>query len=186
MTIPDDDILPEYSLGGGVRGKYADQYARSTAEQGEPLEEADEIEAEAHRRYLELSRDEAEGVDGDDVIRQLRERRQRTPQSEDDPDSIRGSEEQLRHDAEQAWDAEAHRRWEAYLRGEEEMILFEDVMTEIRGRRARSEQSPSSERPFRSAEGPLSLCEACVRAQTSADGQKVHSALGTCLFALPF
>ena len=26
----DDEILPEYSLKGGVRGKYADRYARGT------------------------------------------------------------------------------------------------------------------------------------------------------------
>jgi hypothetical protein len=28
--IPDDEILPEYSLQGGVRGKYAERYARGT------------------------------------------------------------------------------------------------------------------------------------------------------------
>lgn len=28
--IPDDEILPEYSLRGGVRGKYAERYARGT------------------------------------------------------------------------------------------------------------------------------------------------------------
>ncbi|HEX7241333.1 MAG TPA: hypothetical protein VF263_13745 [Longimicrobiaceae bacterium] len=28
--VPDDEILPEYSLEGGVRGKYADRYARGT------------------------------------------------------------------------------------------------------------------------------------------------------------
>lgn len=27
-NIPDDEILPEYSLKGGVRGKYADRYTR--------------------------------------------------------------------------------------------------------------------------------------------------------------
>ena len=26
--VPDDEILPEYSLKGGIRGKYADRYAR--------------------------------------------------------------------------------------------------------------------------------------------------------------
>lgn len=26
--LPDDEILPEYSLKGGIRGKYADRYAR--------------------------------------------------------------------------------------------------------------------------------------------------------------
>jgi hypothetical protein len=28
--IPDDDILPEYSLQGGIRGKYAERYAEGT------------------------------------------------------------------------------------------------------------------------------------------------------------
>lgn len=28
--VPEDEILPEYSLAGGVRGKYAEQYARGT------------------------------------------------------------------------------------------------------------------------------------------------------------
>ncbi|HEX2076876.1 MAG TPA: hypothetical protein VHG08_04180 [Longimicrobium sp.] len=28
--IPDDEILPEYSLNGGVRGKYAARYAAGT------------------------------------------------------------------------------------------------------------------------------------------------------------
>ena len=28
--LPDDEILPEYSLKGGVRGKYAARYARGT------------------------------------------------------------------------------------------------------------------------------------------------------------
>ena len=27
---PDDEILPEYSLQGGIRGKYAERYARGT------------------------------------------------------------------------------------------------------------------------------------------------------------
>jgi hypothetical protein len=81
MAIPDDDILPEYSLKGGMRGKYADRYARSTAGHGEALDDK-EIGAEAHRR------------------------------------------------------------WEAYLRGEEEMIPFEEVMAEIRNRGERSAQNP--------------------------------------------
>jgi hypothetical protein len=29
-NIPDDEILPEYSLKGGVRGKYAARYAAGT------------------------------------------------------------------------------------------------------------------------------------------------------------
>lgn len=28
--VPDDEILPEYSLQGGTRGKYAERYARGT------------------------------------------------------------------------------------------------------------------------------------------------------------
>jgi hypothetical protein len=40
-------------------------------------EDEDAIEAEAHRRYLELESGEAEGIDGDEVIAQLRARRQR-------------------------------------------------------------------------------------------------------------
>lgn len=37
-----------------------------------------------------------------------------------------------RADVEAAWAAEANRRWEAYQRGEEEMLDFEAVMAEIR------------------------------------------------------
>lgn len=29
-AVPEDEILPEYSLQGGVRGKYAERYARGT------------------------------------------------------------------------------------------------------------------------------------------------------------
>jgi len=28
--IPDDEILPEYSLKGGIRGKYAERFAQGT------------------------------------------------------------------------------------------------------------------------------------------------------------
>lgn len=28
--VPEDEILPEYNLQGGVRGKYAERYARGT------------------------------------------------------------------------------------------------------------------------------------------------------------
>lgn len=35
-------------------------------------------------------------------------------------------------DVETAWAEEAHRRWEAYQRGEEEMLDFDDVMAGIR------------------------------------------------------
>ncbi len=30
VAVPEDEILPEYSLQGGVRGKYAERYARGT------------------------------------------------------------------------------------------------------------------------------------------------------------
>lgn len=35
-------------------------------------------------------------------------------------------------EVEAAWAEEAHRRWEAYQRGEEEMLDFDDVMAEVR------------------------------------------------------
>lgn len=37
----------------------------------------DAIEAEAHRRYLEMESGEVEGIDGDEVLAQLRARRRR-------------------------------------------------------------------------------------------------------------
>jgi hypothetical protein len=37
----------------------------------------DAVEAEAHRRYLELESGDVAGIDGDEVIAQLRARRQR-------------------------------------------------------------------------------------------------------------
>ena len=37
----------------------------------------DAIEAEAHRRYLEMESGEVKGIDGDEVISQLRARRRR-------------------------------------------------------------------------------------------------------------
>lgn len=40
-------------------------------------EDDDAVEAEAHRRYRELASGEVEGVDGDEVIAQLRARRRR-------------------------------------------------------------------------------------------------------------
>lgn len=30
LDVPEDEILPEYSLRGGVRGKYAERYAAGT------------------------------------------------------------------------------------------------------------------------------------------------------------
>ncbi len=30
VAVPEDEILPEYSLQGGVRGRYAERYARGT------------------------------------------------------------------------------------------------------------------------------------------------------------
>lgn len=72
MPHSDDDILPEYSLDGGVRGKHADAYAH-----GATAAHEEGVEAEAHRRYLELENGQSEGVDGDEVIAQLRARRRR-------------------------------------------------------------------------------------------------------------
>lgn len=37
----------------------------------------DAVEAEAHRRYLDLASGQADGIDGDEVIAQLRARRAR-------------------------------------------------------------------------------------------------------------
>jgi hypothetical protein len=42
-----------------------------------PDGDEDAIEAEAHRRYLELESGEADGIDGDEVLAQLRARRNR-------------------------------------------------------------------------------------------------------------
>ena len=41
------------------------------------VDDDDAVEAEAHRRYRELASGEAEGIDGDEVIAQLRARRGR-------------------------------------------------------------------------------------------------------------
>lgn len=81
--IPDDEILPEYSLKGAVRGKYARRYeGNPRIEPQAPDSTAagdddDAIADEAHRRYLELESGEAEGIDGDEVLEQLRARRRR-------------------------------------------------------------------------------------------------------------
>jgi 5'-3' exonuclease len=42
-----------------------------------PDDDEDAVEAEAHRRYLELESGEVAGIDGDEVIAQLRARRNR-------------------------------------------------------------------------------------------------------------
>ncbi len=47
---------------------------------------------------------------------------------EDDVQAVEGNDA----DVESAWADEAHRRWEAYQRGEEEMLDFDEVMAEIR------------------------------------------------------
>lgn len=73
------------------------------------------IDAEAHRRAMEMERGAVAGVDADDVIASLR-----TREREADVDAL--------------WAAEAHRRWEAFQRGDEEMLDFDDVMARIRTR----------------------------------------------------
>jgi hypothetical protein len=52
-------------------------------------------------------------------------------QGVDEADAITGS-QVSDADVESAWADEAHRRWEAYQRGEEEMLDFDAVMAEIR------------------------------------------------------
>ncbi|MBW3569488.1 MAG: addiction module protein [Gemmatimonadetes bacterium] len=64
------------------------------------------VEEEAHRRAMES------GGEADELIAELRARREA--------------------DVEAAWAEEAHRRWKAYQRGEEEMLDFDDVMAGIR------------------------------------------------------
>jgi len=55
-----------------------DYLASMLIETLDPAELDDEaVEEEAHRRYLELERNEVEGLDGDEVIAQLRARRRR-------------------------------------------------------------------------------------------------------------
>ena len=72
--IPDDEILPEYSLKGGVRGKYARRYeddSRIEPRAPDSTAVADDdgaLQDEAHRRSLELASGEAEGIDGDEVL----------------------------------------------------------------------------------------------------------------------
>lgn len=40
-------------------------------------------------------------------------------------------------EVEEAWGRETHRRWEAYLQGDEEMIALEDAMTRLSARLGR-------------------------------------------------
>jgi hypothetical protein len=70
------------------------------------------IDEEAHRRAMEMEHDEVAGVDADDMIVSLRTRKR-----EADIDAFGA--------------AEAHRRWEAFQRGEEQMLDFDDVMAQI-------------------------------------------------------
>src|SRR5687767_11218696 len=67
--------------------------------------EADEaVEAEVRHRSTEVEPGMADEVDAEDVIAGLRAHHEA--------------------DVEAAWAEEAHRRWEAYLRGEEEMLDY--------------------------------------------------------------
>ena len=61
---------------------------------------------------MDLQKLEAEEIDAEEVIAGLRARRI--------------------ENVDAAWAEEAHRRWEAYQRGEEEMLDFDEVMAEIR------------------------------------------------------
>jgi len=49
-------------------------------------------------------------------------------------DDVGGEPEEWAGEVEEAWGREAHRRWEAYLQGNEEMIPLEDAMTRLRAR----------------------------------------------------
>jgi hypothetical protein len=54
-------------------------------------------------------------------------------------------ERNLDADVEAAWAEETHRRWEAYQRGEEEMLDFDEVMSEMRQSSAIASLSVRSE-----------------------------------------
>lgn len=73
----------------------------------------DREEAEAHRHAPNAEQGDAEYLDTSEVVAAVPDRH---------PDA----------DVEAAWAAEAHRRWEAFQRGEEEMLDFDGVMSEIR------------------------------------------------------
>lgn len=57
-------------------------------------------------------------------------------------------------EVEAAWAEEAHRRWEAYQRGEEEMLDFDEVMSEIRQASALPASSVRSEPSSLRSDGP--------------------------------
>jgi hypothetical protein len=57
-------------------------------------------------------------------------------------------------DVEAAWAEEAHRRWEAYLRGEEEMLDFDEVMSEMRQVAALASSSVRPEPSSLRSDGP--------------------------------
>lgn len=77
------------------------------------VDEDDQGEIGPHRQAMETARgEEEEGIDTAEVIARLRTHRD--------------------GDVEAAWAEEAHRRWEAYLRGEEEMLDFDEVMAELK------------------------------------------------------
>jgi hypothetical protein len=78
------------------------------------LDSVDEgvVETDAHRRAMETGRGEAEDRNADGASTDFLARQEA--------------------DVEAAWAEEAHRRWEAYQRGEEEMLDFDEVMAEIR------------------------------------------------------
>ncbi|HEY7767408.1 addiction module protein [Longimicrobium sp.] len=49
-------------------------------------------------------------------------------------DDVGGEADEWASEVEEAWGREAHRRWEAYLQGNEEMIPLEDAMTRLQAR----------------------------------------------------
>ena len=49
-------------------------------------------------------------------------------------DDAGGEPEEWAGEVEEAWGREAHRRWEAYLQGDEEMVPLEEAMTRLRAR----------------------------------------------------
>jgi hypothetical protein len=49
-------------------------------------------------------------------------------------DDVGGEPEGWAGEVEEAWGREAHRRWEAYLQGDEEMIPLQEAMAQLRAR----------------------------------------------------
>src|SRR5687767_2706539 len=82
------------------------EYLRSALLDSVIEEDESAIDEEAPRRAREMERGEVDGIDADDAIASLR-MREREP------------------NADALWAGEAHRRWEAFHRGEEQMLDFD-------------------------------------------------------------